>query len=86
MPPTEPRKDWLKKTSTENSCKYHDVPDLNKIHIYQPDFLIIHQNVSSLVSQINELKFFPSLFKASFDIICISMDVLLRRTDSLSVF
>ena len=62
----------LEESENPVNCDYYDVHDLNKIQIHEHDLSIIHLNISSLASHIPELKLFLSLFKVSFDVICIS--------------
>ena len=65
-------KQMLEESENPVSCDYYDVHDLNKIQIHQHDLSIIQLNISSLASDIHDLKLFLSLLKVSFDIICIS--------------
>ena len=76
-------KDFLKKfhemsqifEQSENplSCDYYDISDFKKLKINkQQDLSILHLNISSISSQIDDLRTFLNLAHHKFDIICIS--------------
>ena len=54
------------------SCDYYDLNDFNKIIVTKLDLAVLHLNISSLSSDINELKLLLSSFNLNFDIICIT--------------
>ena len=60
--------------SNENtvSCDYYDLNDFNKIILTKQDLVVLHLNISSLSSHINELKLLHSRFNLNFDTICIT--------------
>ena len=55
------------------SCDYYDIPEFKKMKITeQKDLSIIHLNISSISSHINDLRNFLNLINQKIDIICIS--------------
>ena len=54
------------------SCDYYDLNDFNKVIVTKQDLAVLHLNISSLSSHINELKLLLSSFNLNFDIICIT--------------
>ena len=60
--------------SNENtvSCDYYDLNDFNKVIVTKQDLAVLHLNISSLSSHINELKLLLFNFNLNFDIICIT--------------
>ena len=54
------------------SCDYYDLNDFNKVIAIKQDLAVLHLNISSLSSYINELKLLLSSFNLNFDIICIT--------------
>ena len=54
------------------SCDYYDLNDFNKVIVRKQDLAVLHLNISSLISHINELKLLLSSLNLNFDIICIS--------------
>ena len=55
------------------SCDYYDIPEFKKMKIIeQKDLSIIHLNISSISSHINDLRNFLNLINQKIDIICIS--------------
>ena len=59
------------------SCDYYNTDKLNKLNINRHHHLfILHLNISSLSSHIDDLKIFLSLLTAKVDILCISENIL----------
>ena len=59
------------------SCDYYSTDKLNKLNINRHHHLfILHLNISSLSSHIDDLKIFLSLLTAKVDISCISENIL----------
>ena len=59
------------------SCDYYNTDKLNKLNINRHHHLfILHLNISSLSSHIDDLKIFLSLLTAKVDISCISENIL----------
>ena len=54
------------------SCDYYDLNDFNKVIVTKQDLAVLHLNISSLSSHINELKLLLSSFNLNFDIICVT--------------
>ena len=55
------------------NCDYYDIPEFKKMKIIeQKDLSIIHLNISSISSHINDLRNFLNLINQKIDIICIS--------------
>ena len=55
------------------SCNYYNIDELNKLNINRHHSLfILHLNISSLFSHIDDLKIFLSLLTAKVDILCLS--------------
>ena len=54
------------------NCDYFHIKDLKKVKIKSQDLSILHLNISSISSQINDLKIFLNLLNTTFEIICIS--------------
>ena len=54
------------------SYDYYDLNDLNKVIVTKQDLAVLHLNISSLSSHINELKLLLCSFNLNFDIICIT--------------
>ena len=54
------------------SCDYYDLNNFNKVIAIKQDLAVLHLNISSLSSHINELKLLLSRLNVNFDIICIS--------------
>ena len=52
------------------SCDYCDLSDFNKVILTKQNLAVLHFNISSLSSHINELLF--SSLNLNFDMICIS--------------
>ena len=50
-------------------CDYYDLNDFNKVTLTKQDVAVLHLNISSLSSHINELKLLLSSFNLNFDII-----------------
>ena len=53
------------------SHHYFDIEDLKRVKIKSQDLSILHLNISSISSHINDLKMFINLLNTKFDIICI---------------
>ena len=58
----------------KNTVSYdqYDLNDLNKVIVTKQDLAVLHLNISSLSSHINELKLLLCSFNLNFDIICIA--------------
>ena len=54
------------------SSEYYELNDFNKVIVTKQDLAVLHLNISSLSSHINELKLLLSSFNLNFDIICIT--------------
>lgn len=61
------------------SCDYYNIYELNKVQTKERDLYIIHLNISSLSSHIDDLEIFFSLLSNKADIICISESRLSQR-------
>ena len=70
----------LNETENNISCDYFEINEFKEIKIKQHDFLLLHLNISSLSSQINELVTFLDLFQIKFEIICITESRLSQKT------
>ena len=62
----------LNKTENSISCDYFKIGEFKKVKIKQHDFSLLHLNIMSLCSYINELVTFFNLLETKFDIICIT--------------
>ena len=69
----------LNETENNISCDYFDIDEFKKIKIKHHDFSLLHLNISSLSSHINELVTFLNLLETKFDIICITESRLSQK-------
>lgn len=72
-------KQIFNETNDPISCDYYNIYELNKIQTKERDLCIIHLNISSLSSHIDDLEIFFSLLSNKADIICISESRLSQR-------
>ena len=61
------------------SCDYYIPYELNKINVKQKDLSVLHLNISSLSSHIDDLKNFLSELRIKLDVICISESTLSQK-------
>ena len=71
--------------SNENtvSCNYYDLNDFNNVIVTKHDLAVLHLNISSFSSHINELKLPLFNFNLNFNIICITESRITSKKSNL---